>query len=100
YKQHGQQAALALGHRLVCGEVREARLNAWRLACERHPEGFLCCARGGMRSYIVQQWLRERGIDYPPEKAVNKPLRQQATEPTDRISMLPMVLIDMFTCGD
>ncbi|EOC0245078.1 rhodanese-like domain-containing protein, partial [Cronobacter sakazakii] len=91
YKQHGQQAALALGHRLVCGEVREARLNTWRLACERHPEGFLCCARGGMRSHIVQQWLRERGIDYPLVEGGYKRLRQAAMDATDRLSRLPMV---------
>ncbi|MDI7661809.1 tRNA 2-selenouridine(34) synthase MnmH [Cronobacter universalis] len=93
YKQHGQQAALALGHRLVCGEVREARLNAWRLACEHHPEGYLCCARGGMRSHIVQQWLRERGIDYPLVEGGYKRLRQAAMDATDRLSRLPMVLI-------
>lgn len=93
YKQHGRQAALALGHRLVCGETREARLNAWRLACEHHPEGYLCCARGGMRSHIVQQWLRERGIDYPLVEGGYKRLRQAAMDATDRLSRLPMVLI-------
>ncbi len=65
YKRHGADAALALGHQLVSGEVREKRLAAWRDACLRYPQGYLCCARGGQRSHIVQQWLKEAGVDYP-----------------------------------
>lgn len=30
YKRQGPEAALALGHRLVSGETREQRLEAWR----------------------------------------------------------------------
>lgn len=65
YKRQGPDAALALGHSLVNGETREARINAWREACLVHPEGYLCCARGGQRSHISQAWLKEAGIDYP-----------------------------------
>lgn len=65
YKQQGQDAAIALGNRLVYGEVRAARIAAWREQCQRHPEGYLYCFRGGLRSHIVQQWLRESGLDYP-----------------------------------
>jgi tRNA 2-selenouridine synthase len=38
---------------------------AWLEACARYPHGYLCCARGGQRSHIVQQWLKEAGVDYP-----------------------------------
>ena len=31
YKRQGPEAALALGHQLVCGEIRQQRLNAWRV---------------------------------------------------------------------
>lgn len=37
YKQQGQDAAIALGNRLVHGEVRAARIAAWREQCQRHP---------------------------------------------------------------
>lgn len=57
YKRQGPEAALALGHRLVSGETREQRLEAWRTACLAQPQGYLCCARGGQRSHIVQSWL-------------------------------------------
>ena len=33
YKQQGSDAALALGHKLVAGEIRQQRMDAWRAAC-------------------------------------------------------------------
>ncbi|MBM7059640.1 tRNA 2-selenouridine(34) synthase MnmH [Pseudomonas sp. UL073] len=66
FKNHGQQAAIELGHQLVCGATKAARLDAWAAFATAHPDGYLYCFRGGLRSQIVQQWLRdERGIDYP-----------------------------------
>jgi tRNA 2-selenouridine synthase len=66
YKQHGQQAAIELGHRLVCGEIKAERLAAWAAFARANPNGYLYCFRGGLRSQLVQQWLRdEAGIDYP-----------------------------------
>ena len=66
YKQHGQQAAIVLGHQLVGGEVKAARLQAWADFTRAHPDGVLYCFRGGLRSQIVQQWLKQdAGIDFP-----------------------------------
>ena len=65
YKQQGQQAAIALGHRLVQGDSKENRIAAWRAFAHRHPDGYIYCFRGGLRSRISQQWLQEAGIDYP-----------------------------------
>lgn len=65
YKQQGQEAAIALGHTLVTGDLREQRLSAWQSFAEAHPEGYLYCFRGGLRSQLVQQWLAESGIEYP-----------------------------------
>ncbi|WP_085612747.1 MULTISPECIES: tRNA 2-selenouridine(34) synthase MnmH [unclassified Pseudomonas] len=66
YKHHGQQAAIELGHQLVSGAVKAGRLQAWAEFARTHPEGYLYCFRGGLRSQIVQQWLKsEAGIDYP-----------------------------------
>jgi tRNA 2-selenouridine synthase len=66
YKQEGQQAAIELGHKLVSGELKQARIEAWAEFTRQHPEGFLYCFRGGLRSQITQQWLKgEAGIDYP-----------------------------------
>ena len=65
YKQQGQQAAIDLGHRLVNGPVKESRIAVWRAFAETHPDGYLYCFRGGLRSRISQQWLQEVGIDSP-----------------------------------
>lgn len=76
YKQHGQQAAIELGHRLVHGDLKQTRIAAWRQFAERHPQGYLYCFRGGLRSQITQQWLRdEAGIDYPRVVGGYKALR-------------------------
>lgn len=66
YKQQGQQAAIALGHQLVSGATKAARIEAWAAFAQAHPDGYLYCFRGGLRSQIVQQWLKdEAGIQYP-----------------------------------
>lgn len=97
YKQSGQQAALNLGHQRVSGETRTARLNAWREACLRYPNGYLSCARGGLRSRIVQQWLHDAGIDYPRVEGGYKQLRQAAIQVINTLSLLPIVLVGGFT---
>ena len=65
YKQRGQEAAIALGHQLVSGELKDQRLKQWADFTRQHPQGYLYCFRGGLRSKTVQHWLRESGIDYP-----------------------------------
>ncbi len=66
YKQHGQQAAIELGHRLVSGQVKADRIQAWANFARNNPQGYIYCFRGGLRSQLVQQWLKtEAGIDYP-----------------------------------
>lgn len=66
YKQHGQQAALELGHQLVSGKLKAERIQAWVDFATNNPQGYIYCFRGGLRSQLVQQWLKtEAGIDYP-----------------------------------
>ncbi|WP_253378697.1 tRNA 2-selenouridine(34) synthase MnmH [unidentified bacterial endosymbiont] len=93
YKREGPDAALALGHSLVNGDTRDARIHAWRETCLAHPGGYLCCARGGQRSHISQAWLKEAGVDYPLVKGGYKALRQTAIQATAEQVQKPMVLI-------
>jgi len=66
YKQHGQQAAIELGHRLVSGQIKADRIQAWADFARNNPQGYIYCFRGGLRSQLTQQWLKtEAGIDYP-----------------------------------
>lgn len=76
YKRKGQEAAIALGHELVSGNLKAARVQAWRDFAERHPRGYLYCFRGGLRSQIAQQWLRDTGCDYPRLRGGYKAVRR------------------------
>jgi tRNA 2-selenouridine synthase len=76
YKQHGQHAAIELGHKLVSGKVKEQRIAAWSDFARTHPDGYLYCFRGGLRSQITQRWMHEAGIDYPRVIGGYKAMRQ------------------------
>ena len=65
YKQVDQDAAIELGHALVSGDVKAARVAEWKAFVQTHPNGYLYCFRGGLRSRISQRWLAEAGIVYP-----------------------------------
>ncbi|MEX1196503.1 MAG: tRNA 2-selenouridine(34) synthase MnmH [Pseudohongiellaceae bacterium] len=86
YKEHGQAAAIALGHELVSGRVKKQRIEAWLQFARRHPEGYLYCFRGGMRSAICQQWMREAGVDYPRITGGYKAMRSYLLEQLERLS--------------
>lgn len=94
YKQQGQPAAIELGHVLVGGAVREARLQGWLEWCERHPEGQLYCFRGGMRSGMVQQWLAEAGRPIPRIRGGYKAMRRFLLDSMEEtVAALPLLLL-------
>ena len=80
YKDAGQDEAVRLGLELATPAIREQRLAAWREFCRRHPDGYLYCFRGGLRSRTTQQWLREAGIDYPLVRGGYKAMRRYLIE--------------------
>jgi len=75
YKQVDQDAAIELGHALVSGDVKAARVAEWKAFAQTHPNGYLYCFRGGLRSRISQQWLAEAGIAYPRILGGDKAMR-------------------------
>ncbi|MGA4530333.1 tRNA 2-selenouridine(34) synthase MnmH [Ectopseudomonas chengduensis] len=84
YKQQGQQAAIELGHQLVSGQTKAERIEAWAAFAKANPDGYLYCFRGGLRSQIVQQWLKsEAGIDYPRVVGGYKAMRTFLLQTTD-----------------
>lgn len=85
YKQRGQQAAIELGHQLVSGALKAERIEAWAAFARANPQGYLYCFRGGLRSQIVQQWLKsEAGIDYPRVIGGYKAMRSFLLETTQQ----------------
>jgi tRNA 2-selenouridine synthase len=61
YKKHGQEQALKLGHELVSGSKKQDRIEAWFSQIKKFPESKLYCFRGGLRSSISVQWIKENG---------------------------------------
>lgn len=76
YKEKGQDQAIELGHQLVSGDIKAQRIEAWRRFTANHPDGYLFCFRGGLRSRLTQQWIQEAGIDYPLVKGGYKAMRR------------------------
>ena len=80
YKQQGPDVALALGHKLVSGELRQQRIKGWEKICAEHDNIHIMCWRGGQRSGLVQQWLADIGVQRPRIEGGFKALRRQSLE--------------------
>lgn len=94
YKQRGQEAAIRLGHERVTGDLREQRITAWVDFAEQHPDGYLYCFRGGLRSAICQQWMREAGAPYPRVAGGYKAMRRFLLDALDRVaSTRPLIVL-------
>jgi len=87
YSELGQEQAIALGHELVQGDVREQRIQDWIAFTRKHPQGALYCFRGGMRSKISQQWIYETtGVAYPRITGGYKALRRFLLKELDTVT--------------
>jgi tRNA 2-selenouridine synthase len=84
YKHSGAAAANTAGHALVCGESRSARISAWLQHIRLHPNARIMCWRGGQRSRITQQWLREQGVTADRVSGGYKCLRRACIDTLDR----------------
>ena len=85
YKQQGQDAAIALGNQLVCGAIKQQRLEQWLAFARDNPEGYLYCFRGGLRSQIVQQWMKDAGCEYPRITGGYKAMRRFLIDSQEQI---------------
>ncbi len=82
YKRQGADAALALGHRLVCGDIRQQRLEAWKAAYQRFPTG-ICAARAAVSGHISYNvGCKKQGLTARLLKAaIKRCARQQFRRP-------------------
>jgi len=98
YKDAGQDEAIELGLKLSTPEMREQRLTNWKNFIQQHPDGYLYCFRGGLRSRTSQDWLKEQGINYPlvigGYKAMRSYLLQQIEE---TVQQTPFVILSGLT---
>lgn len=94
YKEEGQDSAITLGNTMATETIKQQRLQAWQAFTSAHPEGYLYCFRGGLRSRISQQWLKEFGVDYPFIEGGYKAMRTFLIEALrESLRSIPMVLV-------
>lgn len=94
YKKKGQDEAIKLGHQLVSGPIKEERLEKWLAFARANPEGYLYCFRGGLRSQITQQWLKDAGCDYPRITGGYKAMRRFLIDTLERVVVeRPLVVL-------
>lgn len=98
YKQEGQDAAIALGLQLADAGIREQRLDLWTQFVKAHPEGYLYCFRGGLRSRTTQAWLKDQGINYPLIKGGYKAMRTYLLQQLEiSAQQIPLVILSGYT---
>lgn len=93
YKQQGQAEAIKLGHQLVCGDTKQQRIDRWCQFARDNKNAHLYCWRGGMRSNLAQQWMKQAGIDIPLIPGGYKALRRVLLDEIDLASGSPMIII-------
>jgi tRNA 2-selenouridine synthase len=90
YKENGQAAAMKLGHELVSGAIKQSRIEAWTNYINANPETQVFCFRGGLRSQISCQWMREAGIERQPIEGGYKRMRRFFLSQIEEAPLLPL----------
>ncbi|MBL6694321.1 MAG: tRNA 2-selenouridine(34) synthase MnmH [Luminiphilus sp.] len=94
YKEQGEQAAVALGHKLVSDTTKEERIAAWIEQVKRQEHAALFCFRGGLRSQTVQSWLATSGYQVPVVNGGYKALRSYLLASLEEcVSQLNLIVI-------
>ncbi len=94
YKNEGNAKAIELGHKLVSGDVKEQRVREWCDFIDANPGALLYCFRGGQRSKISQQWIKESGREISRLKGGYKAFRNYLLRELEEVSshFSPIVL--------
>ena len=99
YRESGGPAALALGYRLVAGAERERRVDAWEDFATTGPQVGVYCAKGGLRSEIAVDWLRDRGRALPRVEGGYRTLRRVALTTLDEMPSNRVLVVVSGTTG-
>ncbi len=76
YKEKGQAAAVELGYQLTRAD-RDARVQKWVAALSGAETPIVTCWRGGLRSEIAADWIRQAGQPVFRVEGGYKALRQE-----------------------
>jgi len=71
---------VSLGHQLISGQIKRERIQSWLEQINRisgtGATAVVTCFRGGMRSQLSQQWIKDAGIEVPRVAGGYKRVRQ------------------------
>ncbi|MBU0504717.1 tRNA 2-selenouridine(34) synthase MnmH [bacterium] len=100
YVKKGAEEAIKRGHQLVNGKIKEERVTQWADFVKRNSDASLYCARGGLRSQIAQQWLKEADINIPRVQGGYKALRNYLLKQLTLLCpKLPLIVLSGKTGG-
>ena len=98
YKDAGQEEAIRLGLELATPDIQKQRLEAWTSFCNKYPQGYLYCFRGGLRSRTTQQWLQQQGVEYPLVRGGYKAMRRFLIDELEQSTReVPLVCVSGLT---
>lgn len=86
YRNEGEAAAIALGHQLISGATKAARVQAWCEFFLANPKSAIMCFRGGQRSRLVQAEAERHGYQQPLIRGGFKRMRQLLSRERDRLA--------------
>ena len=99
YKKSGQDAAILLGHQLVAADIQN-RISAWTQFKKANPSAWLYCFRGGLRSRVSAQFLKESGVAINIVPGGYKALRRFLLEQITQAGAQPLTIVGGNTgCG-
>jgi len=100
FKKLGQEEAIRLGHQLV-DPLRRDLVEGWKTSFKNQAvdQSVLFCWRGGLRSKISQQWLKEAGLPVLRVEGGYKAIRNLLLDQIDTYNHRPLVLSGMTGSG-
>jgi len=98
YKQHGQDAAIFLGHKLVEHDIKQ-RVQNWAEFKANNPSAWLYCFRGGLRSRLTVKFLKDVGVEIDLVPGGYKALRRYMIDTIDEVARKNITVVGGYTGG-
>ena len=92
YKQKDQDAAIKLGYQLVENEM-PARIEQWKTFKKQHSNALIYCFRGGLRSRLSVQFLKDNGVDISLIPGGYKSVRRYLISVLEEQEQLPIMVL-------
>ncbi len=62
FRSKGRKAAIDLGYKIISDVKKAERIESWIKYINSHDNCFIFCFRGGLRSKIAYNWIKQEGV--------------------------------------